>query len=149
MDEIMRSMYIWADQGRLCVKTNWGKLRSYLDSMLEFSLLQPLLEKQKQKQLYLEWWWRASDLANERLCKYSIHRLYFSTFLIILHTLLVPWWLRILLPMKETQVPSLSQEDPLEEEMATRSSILAWVITKTEEPGRLYSPWGHKKLDMT
>ena len=36
--------------------------------------------------------------------------------------------------MQETQVPSLDQEDPLEEEMATHSSILAWRITWTEEP---------------
>ena len=51
--------------------------------------------------------------------------------------------------MKETQVPSLSQEDPLEEGMATHSSILAWDIPWTEEPGRLYSPWGHKESDTT
>ena len=34
--------------------------------------------------------------------------------------------------------------DPLEEEMATYSSILAWEIPWTEEPGRLYSPGGHR-----
>jgi len=56
---------------------------------------------------------------------------------------------RIHLPVKETQVPSLSQEDPLEQEMATHSSILTWEITKTQDPGRLFSPWGHKELDMT
>ena len=39
--------------------------------------------------------------------------------------------------MQETQVRSLRQEDPLEEEMATHSSILAWGIPWTEEPGRL------------
>ena len=36
-----------------------------------------------------------------------------------------------------TQVPSLGQEDPLEEEVATHSSILAWRIPWTEEPGGL------------
>ena len=41
--------------------------------------------------------------------------------------------------MKETQVPSLGQEDALEKEMATHSSMLAWKITRTEEPGRLQS----------
>ena len=41
--------------------------------------------------------------------------------------------------MQETQVPSLDQEDPLEKEMAAHSSILAWRITWTEEPGRLQS----------
>ena len=44
-----------------------------------------------------------------------------------------------LLAMQETQVPSLSWEDPLEEGMATHSSILAWRIPWTEEPGRLQS----------
>ena len=41
--------------------------------------------------------------------------------------------------MQETWVRSLAQEDPLEEEMATHSSILAWDIPWTEEPGRLQS----------
>ena len=41
------------------------------------------------------------------------------------------------LPMRETLVRSLGQEDPLEKEMATHSSILAWKIPWTEEPGRL------------
>ena len=40
---------------------------------------------------------------------------------------------------QETWVPSLGREDPLEEEMATRSSTLAWRILWTEEPGRLQS----------
>ena len=38
--------------------------------------------------------------------------------------------------MKETQVQSLGQKDPLEEEMTTYSSILAWIIPWAEEPGR-------------
>ena len=41
--------------------------------------------------------------------------------------------------MKETQVRSLGREDPLEKEMATHSSILAWRIPRTEEPGGLQS----------
>ena len=41
--------------------------------------------------------------------------------------------------MQETQVQSLGQEDSLEKEMATHSSILAWRIPWTEEPGRLQS----------
>ena len=49
--------------------------------------------------------------------------------------------------MQETQVWSLGGEDPLEKEMATHSSILAWEIPGTEEPGRLYSLWGHKESD--
>ena len=40
---------------------------------------------------------------------------------------------------EEIQVQSLSWEDPLEKEMATHSSILAWKIPWTEEPGKLQS----------
>ena len=40
--------------------------------------------------------------------------------------------------MRETQVRSLGQEDPLEKEMATHSGILAWKIPWTEKPGRLH-----------
>ena len=46
--------------------------------------------------------------------------------------------------MQETQVRSLGQEDPLEKEMATHSSIPAWRIPWTEEPGGL-----HKESDTT
>ena len=49
--------------------------------------------------------------------------------------------------MQETQVQSLSQEDILQKEMTTHSSILAWEIPWTEEPGR-YSYWGYKESDM-
>ena len=41
--------------------------------------------------------------------------------------------------MQETWVQSLGQEDPLEEDMATHSSILVWRIPWTEEPGGLQS----------
>ena len=46
--------------------------------------------------------------------------------------------------MQETQVRSLIWEDPLEKEMATHSSILAWEIPWTEEPGRLQSMGSQK-----
>ena len=41
--------------------------------------------------------------------------------------------------MQETQVQFLGWEDPLEKDMATHSSILAWEIPWTEEPGRIQS----------
>ena len=50
--------------------------------------------------------------------------------------------------MQEMWIQSLGWEDPLEKAMATHSSILAWRIPRTEEPGR-YSPWGHKESDTT
>ena len=50
--------------------------------------------------------------------------------------------------IQEMQVRFLGGEDPLEREMAMHSSILAWEIPRTEEPGRLQSR-GHKESDMT
>ena len=50
--------------------------------------------------------------------------------------------------MLETQVQFLAWEDPLEEEMATHSSIPAWEIPWTEEPGRLQF-LGSQVLDTT
>ena len=47
--------------------------------------------------------------------------------------------LKRLPPMPETRVQSLGGEDPLEKEMVTHSSILAWRIPWTEKPGRLQS----------
>ena len=51
---------------------------------------------------------------------------------------------------QETRIRSLGPEDPLEEEMATHSSIPAWKISWTEEPGGLpVQRAGCKELDMT
>ena len=50
--------------------------------------------------------------------------------------------------MQETWVQSLDQEDPLENEMAIHSSILAWKIPWTQEPGGLQS-MGPQESDMT
>ena len=62
--------------------------------------------------------------------------------------LLADQWSRICLPMQEMQVRSLVQEDPLEKEMATHSSIL---VGESHGQRSLagYSPWGHKESDMT
>ena len=51
-------------------------------------------------------------------------------------------------PMQETQVHSLGQEGPLEEEVATHSSVLAWEILWIEEPDWL-KPMGSPESDMT
>ena len=56
-----------------------------------------------------------------------------------LETSLVAQMVKRLLTMQETWVQSLGWEDPLEKEMATHSSILAWKIPWPEEPGRLQS----------
>ena len=58
---------------------------------------------------------------------------------------LVAQMVKSLPAVRETQVQSLGQEDPLEEEMAIHSSILAWRIPWTEEPGRL-QPMGSQRV---
>ena len=52
---------------------------------------------------------------------------------------LVTWMVKNLPTVWQTWVGSLGQEDPLEKGMATHSSILAWRIPRTEEPGGLQS----------
>ena len=54
-------------------------------------------------------------------------------------TSLVAQMLKNLPAMQETQVLSLGREDPLEKGISTHSSVLAWKIPWTEEPGRLQS----------
>ena len=53
-------------------------------------------------------------------------------------------WYRIHLPMQETQVRSLDWEDPLERQMATHFSTLAWEIPWTEERGGLQAMGSQK-----
>ena len=74
------------------------------------------------------------------------------------HNLFVSWWIvnkyfkpiqGPLLPVQETQVWSLGWEDPLEEGMATHSSILAWKIPWTQRSLVGYSLWGCKVSDRT
>ena len=63
----------------------------------------------------------------------------------------LPWWLRwlrIWLQCRRPEFNSLTQKDPLENGMATHSSILAGEMPWTEESGS-YSPWGHKELYTT
>ena len=60
-------------------------------------------------------------------------------FALVLRTFLVAQTVKRRPIMQETRVQSLGWEDPLEEEMATHSSILAWRIPRMENPGRLQS----------
>ena len=62
----------------------------------------------------------------------------FKTYQVYKH-LLVAQTVKHLPAMWETQLQSLGQEDPLEKEMATHSSTLAWKIPWMKEPGRLQS----------
>ena len=59
-------------------------------------------------------------------------------------TSLVAQTVKCLPTMREIQVRSLGREDPLEKEMATRSSTIAWKIPWTDKPGRLQSIGSHR-----
>ena len=59
------------------------------------------------------------------------------------------WILLLYEAMQETQVRFLGQEDPLEKEMATHSSILAWEIPWTEEPGGLHSIMSQSQTQLS
>ena len=69
----------------------------------------------------------------------------FNNHLLELRTSMVAQMVKHLLTMWETRVQSLGQEDPLEKEMATHSSTLAWKIPWMEEPGRLHTVHGITK----
>ena len=66
---------------------------------------------------------------------------------IVLLASLVAQRVKRLPAMQETRVWSLSGEDPLEKEMSTHSSALAWKIPWTEKPGVGYRPWGSRELN--
>ena len=51
--------------------------------------------------------------------------------------------------MRDTQLQTLGLEDPLEKEMATHSSALAWKIQSGRRSLVVYNPWGHKESDAT
>ena len=68
--------------------------------------------------------------------------------LLVVSTSLIAQSVKNLPAMQETWVRFLSQEDPLEKEMAIHSSIIAWEIPWTEEPGRLQS-MGSQESGMT
>ena len=72
---------------------------------------------------------------------YILYLLHYLLFMVIKKFLssLVAQMVKRLPAIWETQVWSLSWEDPLEKEMATHSSTLAWKIPWTEDPGRLQS----------
>ena len=64
--------------------------------------------------------------------------------MVVIRVFLVAYMVKNLPAMPESRVQSLGQEEPLEKEMATYSSILAWSIPWTEEPGKLQSMWSHR-----
>ena len=98
------------------------------------------------------WWWRKDwqvlgvladedSRAHKMVPSCELNIRYFFT-----RTSLVAQTVKSLPAIQETWVWSLGWKDPLEKEMSIYSSILAWRIPWTEEPGRL---WGCKESDMT
>ena len=75
---------------------------------------------------------------NELIFSYTTLPRFLDTFFLNWVSLMT-YRVKCLPAMWETRVQSLSREDPLEKEMATHSSTLAWKIPWTEEPGRLQS----------
>ena len=90
----------------------------------------------------------AEVLYTHKTLKRGILRDQDSIKLITFTTSLVAQTVKNLPAMWKTRVRSLRQDDTLEKAMATHSSILAWRISQTEEPGG-DSPLGHKELDVT
>ena len=83
-----------------------------------------------------------SDLAHTQMVTSYISALWLLAILVVIFiygTSLVAQTVKCLRTMRETGVQSLGWEDPLEKEMATHSSTLAWKILWTENPGRLQS----------
>ena len=90
------------------------------------------------------WWAAIYGVAQSRT---RLKRLSSSSSKGILGAFQVAQKVKNLSAMQETRVQSLGQEDPLEKEMATHSSLIIWRIPWTEEPGRLQGSC--KELDMT
>ena len=82
--------------------------------------------------------------AHEMVPSCELNIRYFFT-----RTSLLTQTVKSLPAMQETRVQSLVWKYPLKKEMSIHSSILAWRMPWTEEPGGLYSPWGCKESDMT
>ena len=90
------------------------------------------------------WWAAIYGVAQSQT---RLNRFSSSSSSVPLGASLVAQMVKNMLVMQKTWVQSLGRDDPLEKEMATHSSILAWRIPWTEEPGGLYSPWGLKESD--
>ena len=96
--------------------------------------------KETVKLLVLPLRWEKSAVESRQMLIYSVPESVWAP--------LVAQSVKKLPAVQETQVQSLDQEDPLEKEMATDSSILAWRTPWTDEPGRLQSV-GSQESDTT
>ena len=116
-----------------------GEKRTLLHGWWECKLIQP---KKILKDKLLACGWGPGVAVGTRLGGFRLGNIQGCVFGSLLPTMrapLVAQMVKRLPGMRETQVPSLGWEDPLEEEMGTHSSTLAWKIPWTEEPGSLQS----------
>ena len=97
-----------------------------------------LRERVKRKHLYCSTG-EEETLSELKFCTQQVVKLYFKKLVLIMGTSQGALMVKNLPAMQETRVRLLSQEYPLEEDMATHSSILIWRIPWTEEPGGLQS----------
>ena len=88
------------------------------------------------------------DESSNHLFPYDVITVLLGT-LLMLRTSLVAQMVKRLPAMQEIWVRSLGQEDPLEKEMATHSSTLAWKIPWMDEPGRLQSMGSHSQIKLS
>ena len=116
-------------------------LLSILPSSLRFLLWTVLLVQGRERGVDLSYFpfFLATSLFLPWSSPLSLHSLIFLVYWHPSVTSLVAQMVKRLPTMWETQVRSLGWEDPLEKEIATHSSTLAWKIPWTEEPGRLQS----------
>ena len=112
-----------------------------LDEWFNFNVRRHNLDSESEsflKSTHSESWWEDSNEKDGG--KYLIElRILWISF-----TSLVAQTVKNLPAIQEIQIQSMGQEDPLEKEMATHSSILAWELPWTEKPGS-YNSWGHKE----
>jgi len=115
---------------------------SLLWSMLYFCFSSGDWQKTSNKTLWVSTGW-----VNLRGYVLRVYIMITFTFIhFFTRTSLVAQTVKNLSTMRETWVPSLGREDPLEKEMAIHSSTIAWKIPWTEEPGRLQS-MGSKRVE--
>ena len=130
---ILSSVIIWNDRGSM-FSTNFQSLPTIHFEISKWLIINPL---DKPERSSIQQPFAKCDYVNFKLVKRK--STFKVQFLSLWGTSLVAQKLKRLPAMQEIRVPSLGREDPLEKEMATHSSTLAWRIPWREDPGRLQS----------
>ena len=126
--------------------TEWLNWTEPLHDIISLYCLSVLIEKRLEKMGFVSYFLLYSEVRTGVETANSKKIICWMNKLCLYRASLVAQRLKRLTPMQETQVRSLGREDPLEKEMATHSSILAWRISWTEAPGRL-QPTGSQRVE--